>query len=145
MRAVLSVFGIGGLFFLWVAAISELVGLPVAWAKVRHTRAWRERPRDVRGIDLLESYIRPILWEAGWVALFVLALGALLTWALGLKDTPVVVAGSLLIFLIPAILVGLAVNRLDRREFETLVSEAARATPAAEPAASSRGSSGPGV
>jgi hypothetical protein len=139
----LSIFGIGGLFFLWVAAISELVGLPVAWAKVRHTRAWRERPRGLRGVDLLESYIRPILWEAGWVAVVVLAVGALLTWALGLNDTPVVVAGSILVFVIPAVLVGVAVSRLDRREFETVVSEAARAKPAAGSAASSRGSSGP--
>ncbi|HYG95876.1 MAG TPA: hypothetical protein VD741_02095 [Solirubrobacterales bacterium] len=136
-------FGIG--FFLWVAAISELVGLPVAWRKVRGTRAWRERPRHVRGIDLLESYIRPILWETGWVAVFVLGLVALLTWALGLTGTPAGVLAYLLVFLIPAILAGVAVNRMDPREFETVVSEAAPATPAAGPAASGPGSSGPGV
>jgi hypothetical protein len=136
-------FGIG--FFLWVAAISELVGLPMAWRKVRRTRAWQERPRDVRGIDLLESYIRPILWETGWVALFVLGLGALLTWGLGLTGTPLAVAVYLMVFLIPAILVGVAVSRLDPRDFETVVSAAAPATPAAGSAASGPGSSGPSV
>lgn len=145
MRAILSVLGIGCLFFLWGAAISELVGLPVAWAKVRRTRAWRERPRDVRGIDLLERFIRPILWETGWVALVVLGLVALITWALGVADAAVAAAAYSLVFLVPAILAGVAVNRLDPRDFEAVVSATAPATRAAAPAACGRGSSGPGV
>jgi hypothetical protein len=120
---ILGLLGIGAFFFLWVAAISELVGLPVAWVKVRRTRAWCERPRDVRGIDLLESYIRPILWETGPVALGVLALVALIAWALGLAETTAAVAAASLVFLVPAVLVGLAVSRLDPRGFEQIVAQ----------------------
>lgn len=137
LRTTLPVLGIGFFFFLWVAAVSELVGLPVAWMKVRRTRAWRERPRGVRRIDLLERFIRPILWETGWVALVVLALSALLAWALGLSGT--VLAGVLIyaaVLLVPAVLTGIAVNRLDARDFAAVVSEAAPATRAAAPAES---------
>ncbi|HEV2728084.1 MAG TPA: hypothetical protein VGV34_07295 [Solirubrobacterales bacterium] len=145
MRVIFSLFGIGFFFFLWVAAISQLVGLPVAWAKVRHTRAWQNRPRGVRRIDLLERFIRPIIWETGWVALVVLALVVSITWVLGVTDTAVGAVAYSLVFLIPAVLAGVAVNRLDPRDFEAVVSEAAPATRAAAPAASGPGSSGPGV
>lgn len=145
MRAILAFFGIGFFFFFGVAAISELVGLPVAWAKVRRTRAWRERPRSVRRIDLLERFIRPILWETGWVAVAVLALVALITWALGLTGTGAAAAIYSLVLVIPAIMAGIAVNRLDPRDFERVVSEAAPATRPGSPAASSPGSSGPGA
>jgi hypothetical protein len=109
-------------FFLWVAAVSELVGLPAAWIKVRRTAAWRERPRDVRGIDLLERFIRPLLWETGPFAFAVLALAALLAWALGLSQTA---AGFVygLVFVIPALLVGWAASKLEPEEFAALVEE----------------------
>jgi ABC-type sugar transport system permease subunit len=116
-------FGIG--FALWVAAISELVGLPVAWLKVRRTRCWRERPAGVRGIDLLERFIRPILWEGVAVALVVFALVALLVWALGLGDTTAGKGAYALVFAIPAILVGVAVWRLDPEEFAKVTESAA--------------------
>ena len=120
MRVLLGIFGVGAFFFLWVAAISELVGLPAAWLRVRRTRAWRERPRDVRGIDLLETYIRPILWETGPVALVVLALVVAVTWLLGLGDTLFAGVAALLVFAVPAILVGVAVSRLDPAAFASV-------------------------
>jgi hypothetical protein len=120
VRAVLGLFGIGALFFLWVAAVSELVGLPVAWWKVRGTTAWRQRPRDVRGIDLLESYIRPIVMEAGLFALGVLVFLAALIWLLGL--TGAMAAGIYcLVFVVPAILVAVAVSRLEAESFGAVV------------------------
>lgn len=143
LRAVLPLFGIGIFFFLWVAGVSELVGLPVAWMKVRRTRAWRERPRDVRGIDLLERFIRPIIWETGWVALVALALSALLTWSLGLADTlaaAVVIYSSVL--LIPAILAGVAISRLDPKEFASVVEDAGYAEETRRGASHSAGSTG---
>lgn len=82
------------------------------------------------------------LWETGWVALVVLALCALLNWALGLTATPAGVAVYSLVFAIPAILAAVAVNRLDPRDFEAVVSAAAPATRAAAPPASDPDSSG---
>jgi drug/metabolite transporter superfamily protein YnfA len=123
VRVLLGFLGFGALFFLWVAAISELVGLPLAWLKVRKTRTWRERPRHTRGIDLLESFIRPILWETGPVALAVLAFFGGLLWLLGLWDTGLAAAAYVLVFLVPAIMVGVAVSRLDPSAFEAEVAE----------------------
>jgi hypothetical protein len=49
---------------LWAPAValtaawwSELIGLPVAWLRVRRTSAWRKRPRQVRRIALLKDFI----------------------------------------------------------------------------------------
>jgi hypothetical protein len=123
VRLILAFLGIGAFFFLWVAAVAELVGLPVAWWKLRRTEAWQGRPRDVRAVDLLESYIRPILWETGPVAIVVLVLVALLTWALGLGDTAAAGVAACLVLLIPAALVGVAVSRLDPCGFERVVAE----------------------
>jgi hypothetical protein len=120
---ILGLFGVGTLFLLWVAAISEVVGLPVAWWKVRRTTAWRERPRGVRGIDLLESYIRPILWETGPLALALLLLVAALIWLLGLTGTAIAAGAYSLVLVVPAALVGVAVSRLDRDDFEAVVAD----------------------
>jgi hypothetical protein len=145
VRLILAFFGIGAFFFLWVAAVAELVGLPVAWWKLRRTEAWRRRPRDVRAVDLLESYIRPILWETGPVAVAVLALVALLTWALGLGDTVAAGVAASLVLLAPAALVGVAVSRLDPREFERVVAERQAAAGRSRSGASHSGGSTGGI
>jgi hypothetical protein len=57
---------------------AELLGVPVAWLKLRKTVVWESRPPDVRRIDLLSRYVGGVtvlagLW-AGLIALF--AVGA---------------------------------------------------------------------
>lgn len=36
---------------------TQLLGLPVAWLKVRRTYAWKERPNQVGGYSLLKDFI----------------------------------------------------------------------------------------
>jgi hypothetical protein len=56
---------------------AELVGVSVAWLKLRKTAAWESRPPDVRRIDLLSRYVGGITALAGlWAGMVVLvALG----------------------------------------------------------------------
>ena len=65
----------------WVIALAELVGVPVAWLKVRRTAAWESRPAGARRIALLRQFISPV---AGFAALWsvVVAVAILLGWAL---------------------------------------------------------------
>jgi hypothetical protein len=56
---------------------AELVGVPVAWAKLRSTDEWANRPEGVRRIDLLSRYVGGVTALAGIWALAV-ALTALL-------------------------------------------------------------------
>lgn len=77
----------------WMGAYAQLLGMPVAWLRVRRSTAWRARPPGISRIDILAAFIvKPtilaILW--GWALLVVASLGglglswpALLTVALG--------------------------------------------------------------
>jgi hypothetical protein len=104
---------------IWMGAYSELLGLPVAWLRLRNTPAWKDRPSELRGIDLLAEFIllptgATIVW--GWLALLGAAAGGFgLSWGAFLLVT----MGAPLIF------VPWAVFQLDRSRFPGLV-EAAR-------------------
>jgi hypothetical protein len=39
------------------AFLAEIIGVPVAWLRVRKLDAWRERPREEGHIGLLSRYI----------------------------------------------------------------------------------------
>jgi hypothetical protein len=49
---------LSSLALLWIplGAYAQLLGMPIAWLKVRRTRRWRER--EERGIDLLAALLR---------------------------------------------------------------------------------------
>lgn len=57
---------------LWAPAVAltalwwtELIGLPVAWLRVRRTKAWRMRPYQVRRIPLLKDFIGIYVFAGG--------------------------------------------------------------------------------
>jgi len=65
---------------IWMGGWAQLIGMPVAWMRLRGTRAWGERPEGVRRIDLLAAFLaRPtvasVLW--GWLVILVAAVGGL--------------------------------------------------------------------
>src|SRR5262249_4299544 len=41
----------------WMGAWAQLLGMPVAWLRLRRTPAWRERPQGARGVDLLAMFL----------------------------------------------------------------------------------------
>src|SRR3954447_24590883 len=69
---------------IWMGGLAQLVGMPVAWLRLRNTSAWRQRPPELRRIDLLALFILPstvvaIAW--GWLLVIVIALGGFgLSW-----------------------------------------------------------------
>lgn len=112
---------------IWMGAYAQLLGMPVAWLRLRKTAAWKDRPEGPRRIDLLAKFIvRPtvltIAW--GWLALIVAALGGL-----GLSD------GALLVLIggAPVIFVPWMVFQLDASRFPQLVENARRAHEAKRP------------
>ena len=59
------------------AIFAELVGVPVAWLRLRNTTEWSDRPAGVRSLDLLSRYVRRVTGlAAAWAA--VVSLSALL-------------------------------------------------------------------
>jgi hypothetical protein len=62
----------------WMGAWAQLLGMPIAWLRLRRSQAWRDRPAGVRRIDLLARFILPItaltiIW--GWVIVLLGLLG----------------------------------------------------------------------
>lgn len=102
----------------WMGAYAQLLGMPVAWLRVRRSTAWRARPVGVRRIDILAAFIvKPtilaILW--GWALLVVASLGGLgLSWPALL----IVALGGPLTF------VPWAVLQLDTDHLPHLIEEA---------------------
>lgn len=104
----------------WIGGWSQLIGMPVAWLRLRKSPAWIERPPELRRIDLLSDFVmRPIhvaiLWA--WVTISVVVLA-----------DPDLSAGQFvaLIWGPPTIFVPIAVLRLDTGRFPALVREKAR-------------------
>lgn len=98
---------------IWMGAYAQLIGMPVAWLRLRDTRAWKNRPAEVRRIDLLAEFIigptvLAILW--GWLGLVIIALGGLGFSAAALL---VVISGAPLIF-VPWAVLRLEVNRFPQ-------------------------------
>lgn len=57
---------------------AELLGVPVAWLRLRKTPEWTERSREVRRLDLLARYVGKITGMVGIWALVIVG-GSLLT------------------------------------------------------------------
>lgn len=57
---------------------AELLGVPVAWLRLRRTPEWTGRSREARRLDLLARYIGKVTGMVGIWAL-VIVIGALLT------------------------------------------------------------------
>ncbi len=105
---------------IWMGAYAQLVGMPVAWLRLRKSSTWQERPDGLRRIDLLAEFILgptalTILW--GWTILAVAAVGGL-----GLSGG----ALAVLLFGAPGIFVPWAVLRLDIGRFPEVVARASR-------------------
>jgi hypothetical protein len=108
---------------IWFGALAQLIGMPIAWLRLRRTDAWQARPRDLRRIDLLAGFIREAVdVTIVWTFLMILGVlgGALLGW-------PGVVAGAMiLLFAGPLLFVPLIVLQLDVDCFPDVVERARR-------------------
>jgi hypothetical protein len=105
---------------IWMGAYAQLLGMPVAWVRLRKRPAWRKRPSGVRRIDLLAAFVLgptalSVVW--GWAVLAIAAIGGL-----GFSG------GALLALLFgaPVIFVPWAVFRLDTERLPRLVEDASR-------------------
>ena len=103
---------------IWMGAYAQLLGMPVAWLRLRRTPAWQGRPDGLRRIDLLAEFIlKPtalaIVW--GWLIVVVSAVGGL-----GLSG------GALLAVALsaPAVFVPWSVLQLDRGRLPQLLEQA---------------------
>lgn len=105
------------MLIVWMGAWAQLLGMPVAWLRLRRTAAWGKRPDGVRRIDLLARFILPvtaltIVW--GWA----IAL-------LGLLGGAGFSGGALVVVLFggPALFVPWWVLQQDVGEFPGMVEE----------------------
>lgn len=98
---------------IWVGGLCQLVGMPVAWWRLRGTPAWRERdPRQAR-LVILARYMRPVTVRAvSWS--FVAAVGLLIAGVIFPQDgsDTVGIALVLLVFGVPIAVTPFAVARL---------------------------------
>jgi len=93
---------------IWMGGWAQLIGIPLAWLRLRGMPAWAERPAGVRRIDLLAAYvtgptIAAVVW--GWAMILLAAIGGL-----GLSGLTILA----LTFGAPLIFVPWAVLQLDR-------------------------------
>jgi hypothetical protein len=103
-----------GISVIWMGGWAQLIGMPIAWLRLRGTGSWEERPEGVRRIDLLAAHLaRPtaaaVVW--GWLVIIAAALGGL-----GLSGG----ALAAIMFGAPLVFVPWAVLQLDREGLGTL-------------------------
>ena len=112
-------FGMTAIFF---GGMAQLIGMPIAWLRLRKTDAWRDRPGNLRRIDLLAGFIREAIdLTIVWTFLLVLVILASL-----LIGWPGVTFGAfILLFAGPLLFVPWIVIALDLSRFPEVV-EAAR-------------------
>ena len=66
---------------IWMGAWAQLIGMPIAWSRLRRTRAWAEPARrGVRRIELLADFViaptaASMVW--GWLVILLAAIGGL--------------------------------------------------------------------
>lgn len=103
---------------IWMGAYSQLLGMPIAWLRLRKTPAWKNRPNELRRLELLAEFIvgpttLTVIW--GWLALLVAAIG---DFGFSGGAFLVVIWGA------PFLFVPWAVLRLDKDRFPRLVENA---------------------
>lgn len=104
-----------------MGAWAQLVGMPIAWLRLRKTPAWQNRPAGLRRLDLLARFMLKataltILWGA-------------LIWAVAILGGLGFSGGALLVMLggAPLLFVPWTVLRLDKSGFPGIVEKARKA------------------
>src|SRR3954453_1183638 len=108
---------------IWVGAIQQAIGMPIAWLRLRGTEAWRSRPRDLRRIDLLAEFIHDAV-DLAIVWTFLMVICAL---AGGVLGWPGALGGALILLVAgPLVFVPLIVLQLDVDRFREVVERVRR-------------------
>lgn len=107
-----------GMTAIWFGGLAQLIGMPIAWLRLRKTDGWKNRPGGVRRIDLLAGFIREavdlaIVWT--FLAVLVILTATLFGWS------GVALAAVILLFAGPLLFVPWIVLRLDVSRFPEVV------------------------
>jgi hypothetical protein len=110
---------------IWFGGLAQLIGMPIAWLRLRKTDGWKNRPAGVRRIDLLAGFIREavdlaIVWT--FLAVLVILASTVLGWS------GVALGAAILLFAGPLLFVPWIVLRLDVSRFPEVVEGARRRT-----------------
>jgi hypothetical protein len=98
---------------IWVGGLCQLVGMPVAWWRLRTTTAWRGRDHGESRLGILARYMRPVTVRAiCWS--FLVAAALLIAGVLFPQDRgdTVGIVFALLVFGVPVAVTPFAVARL---------------------------------
>jgi hypothetical protein len=101
----------------WMGAWAQLLGMPVAWLRLRRTDAWKNRPAGLRPIDLLARFIlRVTVVTVVWGCIVAIV---------GLLGGAGFSGGALLLILFgaPALFVPWWVLQQDLSDFPSMVEE----------------------
>jgi hypothetical protein len=110
----LDALGSLAILWIWIGGLCQLVGIPVAWLRLRRTRAWGERPPAVRRLTLLADYMQPVTERAIAGAYLVALLLIALLLVFRPADNEALGIGLLLVLYgAPVALAPWAVARLD--------------------------------
>jgi len=109
-----------GMAAIWFGGIAQLIGMPIAWLRLRKTDSWRRRPGEVRRIDLLAGFIREavdltIVWT--FLGVLVILASTVLGWS------GVTLGAVVLLFAGPLLFVPWIVLRLDVERFPEVVEQ----------------------
>jgi hypothetical protein len=106
----------------WIGGWSMLVGLPLAWLRLRGSRAWVGRPDEGRSLDLmlLGEFVHRTVWVAilwAWLTLVALEIS---DWEVSSIEYLFLIWGP------PTVFVPCAVLSLDVGRFPRIVEELGR-------------------
>jgi hypothetical protein len=109
-----------GMAAIWFGGIAQLIGMPIAWLRLRKTEGWRRRPGEIRRIDLLAGFIREavdltIVWT--FLGVLVILASTVLGWS------GVTLGAVVLLFAGPVLFVPWIVLRLDVERFPEVVEQ----------------------
>jgi len=105
---------------IWFGGLAQLIGMPIAWLRLRKTDSWRGRPGGVRRIDLLAGFIQEavdlaIVWT--FLGVLVILASTVLGWS------GVALGAAVLLFAGPLLFVPWIVLRLDLERFPEVVEQ----------------------
>jgi hypothetical protein len=105
---------------IWMGGMAQLIGMPIAWLRLRKTDGWRSRPGEVRRIDLLAGFIREavdltIVWT--FLAVLIILASSVVGWS------GVAVGAAILLFAGPLLFVPWIVLSLDVERFPEIVEQ----------------------